>query len=270
MKKRKKLGVALGSGGPRGLYHVGVLKSLHKHNIPIDYLAGSSIGSWAGGFYALHRDPAMLEDLTGGHKIEKLMGMFEFSLGGGGVIKGDKLQKLLDEWLGHASFKDLRIPFQANATDFITGKSFVFKTGNLALALRASMAVSGVFSPIAYRGKVLIDGGISNPVPDDLVRAMGADVVLAVDLMTEIATPPSALKKDPPSIREVLGSTIDILCGHLCVATTRDADIIMRPHLGKYASWADYFLSNRSQEAIALGEKETDKIIPELKRKLAR
>jgi NTE family protein len=265
MKKRKKLGVALGGGGVRGLYHVGVLWSLQKNNIPIDYLAGSSIGAWVGGFYALQKDLKQLEELTSGHKIEKLVGLFEFSLSGG-LIKGDKLQKLLDEWLGHAQFKDMNIPFRAVATNLADGKEVVFKKGDLATALRASMAIPGAFAPVTYRKQMFIDGGLSNPVPDDVVKRMGADVILAVDLLAETTPLPS--KNKQPSIMDTMSVAIDIVCRHLAVATTKDADIILRPKLGKYASYTDYFLTDKGMEAIALGEQETNKIIPELKRKL--
>lgn len=267
MKKRKKLGVALGVGGPRGLYHIGVLKTLVKNKIPVDYLAGSSIGAWIGGHYALHKDVDQLEELTNFRKMEELMSMLEFSFSGG-FIKGDKLQRLLDEWLGRARFEDVKIPFQATATDLISGETIVFKTGNLASAVRASMAIPGVFAPVKSRSKVLIDGGISNPVPDDLVRAMGADVVLAVDLMHEISTTPSLTQKGELTITETLQSAVDILCRHLAVATTRDADMVLRPNLGKYASFKDYFFTDKSHKAIALGERETKKIIPALRKKL--
>ena len=131
MKKRKKLGVALGSGGPKGLYHIGVIKELVKNGIPIDYLAGSSIGSWVGGHYALFQDIEKLEELTNGRKIEKLISMFEFSFSGG-LIKGKKLEQLLDEWLEGARFSDLKIPFRAVATDLMAGVPVVFQTGDLA------------------------------------------------------------------------------------------------------------------------------------------
>jgi len=267
MKKRKKLGVALGSGGPRGLYHIGVLKALKENGVPIDYLAGSSIGAWIGGHYALHEDIEKLEEFSNGHKFEKMMGMLEFSLSGG-LIKGNKLQKLLDDWLHHAQFKNLKIPFRAVVTDLASGEPVIMKSGNLAIALRASMAVPGAFAPVAYKGKTFIDGGISDPVPDDLVRKMGADVILAVDLMYEGSIPPAPSKKREPTIAETMQAALDILCRQLSIATTRDADIVLRPHLGRYASWSDYFLKDKGEEIIALGYKETKKIIPALRRKL--
>jgi NTE family protein len=266
MKKRKKLGLALGSGGARGLYHIGVLKALAKHNIPIDYIAGSSVGAWVGAYYALYQDIERLEELTGGMKTEKLASMIEFSLSGG-LIKGEKLERLLDGWLKGARFSNAKIPFRAVATDLLTGTPFVFETGKIAPALRASMAIPGAFKPVAYKDKILIDGGVSNPVPDDIVRQMGADVVLAVNL-NGVPRGEDIKNIRIQTISETLETAIRVLCYHLAIATTRDADIILRPYLEKYASWTDYFLTNRGYGAIVLGEQDTNKIIPALRRKL--
>lgn len=263
MKKRKKLGVALGSGGPRGLYHIGVLKALAKNNIPIDYLAGSSVGAWVGGHYALNKNIEQLEELTNGRKIEKLMSMLEFSFSGG-VIKGNKLERLLNDWLKDARFEDMKIPFRAVATDLMAGVSVVFRTGRLAPVLRASMAIPGAFAPVVYQNKILIDGGISDPVPDDVVRKMGADVILAVDL-NGIPRGKDIKRKRPQTITDILETAINVLYHHLAAATTKDADIILRPYLEEYAGWSDYFFTNKGHEAIALGERETKKIIPRLR-----
>ena len=266
MKKRKKLGLALGSGGPKGLYHIGVLKVLAQNKIPIDYIAGSSIGAWVGSHYALHKNIKQLEELTSGRKIEKLMSMLEFSFSGG-LIKGNKLERLLNEWLEKASFKDLAIPFRAVATDLMAGVPVVFQTGRLAPAVRASMAIPGAFIPVTYKNKIFIDGGISNPVPDDIVKKMGADIVLAVDL-NGIPRGKDISKTKHQAVSDILQTAINILSHHLAVATTKDADVVLRPYLEQYASWTDYFLTDKGQEAIALGERETKKIIPELRRKL--
>ena len=263
MKKRKKLGVALGSGGPKGLYHIGVLKTLAENGIPIDYLAGSSVGAWVGGHYALNKNIEQLEELTNGRKIEKLMSMLEFSLSGG-FIKGNKLERLLNEWLGNARFEDVKIPFRAVATDLMAGVPVIFRTGALAPALRASMAIPGAFAPVVHQNKILIDGGISNPVPDDIVRKMGADVILAVDL-NGIPRGKDIRKEKPQAITAILETAINVLYHHLAAATTKDADIILRPYLEKYAGWSDYFFTDKGPEAIALGEKETRRIVPKLK-----
>ena len=266
MKKRKKLGVALGSGGTKGLYHIGVLKALVENKIPIDYLAGSSIGAWVGGHYALHKDVGMLEEFTNDRKLEQLMSVFEFSFAGG-LIEGKKLERLLDEWLKGARFSDLKIPFRAVATDIMAGLPVVFKTGKLAPALRASMAIPVAFAPVGYKGKIFIDGGISNPVPDDVVKKMGADVILAVDL-NGVPRGKDIRKTKHETMTDILQTSINILSHHLGVATTKDADFILRPYLEKYSSLTDYFFSDKGHGAIELGERETMKIIPALRKKL--
>jgi len=266
MKNRKKLGVALGSGGLKGLYHIGVLRALAENDIQIDYLAGSSVGAWVGGHYARFKNIEKLEELTNGRKVEKLISMFEFSFSGG-LIKGQKLERLLDEWLEGAQFNDLHIPFRVVATDLMAGLPVVFRTGKLAPALRASMAILGAFAPVVYQKKMFIDGGISNPVPDDIVKKMGADIILAVDL-NGIPRGKDIKKVQPRAISNILLTSVNILSHHLAVATTKDADIVLRPYLEQYTSMSDYFFTDKGQEAIALGERETKKIIPELKRKL--
>jgi NTE family protein len=194
------------------------------------------------------------------------MSVLEFSFSGG-LIKGNKLEQLLDEWLEGARFEDLTIPFRAVATDLMAGVPIVFQTGRLAPAVRASMAIPGAFTPVAYRNKVFIDGGISNPVPDDIVKKMGADIVLAVDL-NGIPRGKDIQKIKPKAISDILQTAVNILSHHLAVATTKDADIVLRPYLEMYASWTDYFFTDKGREAIALGERETKKIIPALRKKI--
>jgi len=262
MANRKKIGLALGSGAIRGLAHVGVIKSLVKHNIPIDYLAGSSIGAWVGVHYALYKDIAKLEELTLGMKKEKLLSFFEPSLTGG-FIKGERVEKLLNLWLKNATFNDLKIPMKIVATDLISGEPFIFDKGNLALATRASMAVPSFFKPVNYKSYLLVDGGVSNPVPDNLVKQQGADIVIAVNLDNFGAKGRFSAKDtrfDKVAIR-----TIEIMRYNLAKHSTRQADIILELSLAKYSSWRKYFTSNIGPEIVKIGEQATDKIIPKLK-----
>lgn len=262
MPTRKKLGLALGSGAIRGLAHVGVIKSLVKHNIPIDYLAGSSIGAWVGVHYALYKDINQLEHLTLGMKKEKLLSFFEPSLSGG-FIKGERVEKLLNTWLKNATFNDLKIPMQIVATDLISGQPYVFKKGNLAMATRASMAVPNFFKPINYQGHLLVDGGVSNPVPDDIVKQLGAEVVIAVNLDNFEAKnrfSVNDIRFDKVAIR-----TIEIMRYNLAQQSIRQADIVLQLSLAKYSSWRKYFTSNIGPEIVKIGEQATDKIIPLLK-----
>lgn len=163
-----KVGLVLGGGGAKGAAEVGVLKVLEEEGIHIDYIAGTSIGAILGGLYAT------------GYRAAELDSLFR-----AGLWKTDNVLQLLDrltntdEWV---DFNELPIPFRCVATDFDTQQEVVFSSGNLALALRASMAIPGVYKPVLIDGRTLVDGGMVNNLPVDVVKAMGADIVIAVDL----------------------------------------------------------------------------------------
>ena len=177
----KTVGLALGSGGVRGLAHVGIIKTLIENGIPIDNIAGTSIGAWVGAHYALFQDIEKLEEYTVGKKKEKFLSMLEISFKGG-VIKGRKIVQLFDEWLDGAAFEDTKIPIKIIAADVITGEQVVFDSGKLAPAIRASISIPSLFEPFSYKGNTLIDGGICNPVPVDIAKGMGSDVIIATSL----------------------------------------------------------------------------------------
>jgi NTE family protein len=161
----KKIGLALGCGGARGLAHIGVIKTLVKNNIPIDYIAGSSIGALIGSLYAATLDILQVEkwflELTYKDLIKVLLDPSLHS----GLIKGEKFINFLQSKIGVRKIEELKIPFRAVATDLFTGKAVVFKKGDLGLAIRSSCAVPFLFSPVISGDKCLVDGGISMPVP---------------------------------------------------------------------------------------------------------
>lgn len=265
MKSRKTLGLALGSGGVRGLAHIGIIKSLLKHDIEIDYLAGSSIGSWIGACYSLYGDLAKLEEVTVGKRKEKFFSFLEPALGGG-VIKGKKLEKMLNDWLGNSNFDDLKLPFKAVATDLVSGQQVVFDKGNLAFAVRASMAVPGFFKPAVMEKMILADGGISNPVPDDVVKSMGADVVLAINLDSQGRFDFSPKKLD---LANVTMRTIEVMRQNLAEYSLSKADMVIKPEFNIRASWTGYFINGNGREIVQIGERAMDDQITELKKRLA-
>ncbi len=165
---RPKIGLVLGGGGAKGAAEVGVLKVIEEMDIPIDYIAGTSIGAILGGLYAT------------GYKAEQLDSLFR-----SGLWMTDNVLALLDrltetdEWV---DFDELPIPFRCVAVDFDSQEEVVFRNGNLASAMRASMAIPGVYKPVLRDGKTLVDGGMANNLPVDVVKDMGADIVIAVDL----------------------------------------------------------------------------------------
>jgi len=262
----KKVGLALGSGAVRGMIHIGVLKTLVKHKIPIDFIAGSSIGAWVGAHYALFQNVELLEKVTVENKWEKLVCFLEPCLSGG-MVKGDKLEKLLNEWLKNSRFKDTKIPLRIMATDLIKGDEVIFKSGSLTKAVQASMAVPGVFKPIFYKNKFLVDAGVCNPVPDEIVREMGADIVIAVNLDNF----QDDRVKNYTKVSDVALRTAEVMRHHLAKNTLNDADIIIQPPLGKYSNWSDYFIKkDMAREIVQIGVEETEKIIPHLKTLLKR
>jgi len=263
----KTFGIALGGGGIRGLAHVGVLKALIKHAIPIDYISGSSIGAWVGAHYARYQDIEKLTEFTVGKKQEKLLSFLEPSFSGG-FIQGAKLERLLSVWLEDARFSDLHIPLGIVASDLIQREPYVFLTGRLVPAVHASMAIPGLFKPVVSSRRVLVDGDVCRPVPCDVVRSMGADIVLGVNLYYEQRAEASQRIQKNTSFIEVAVQAVDTMRFQLAQFSMKDADIVLQPDLSMFASWKNYFTQDIGAEAVSIGERETEKIIPRIRQML--
>ena len=178
----KKVGLALSGGGARGYAHLGVLKVLDENSIPVDFIAGTSAGSFVGGAYATGLPTKEIIEI--GRRIGWL-NVVGFSYSPRGVLSNAAMGKLIETTFPVTRFEDLAIPYAAVACDLETGEEVVFKDeGDLAFAIRASCAVPGVFMPVKNGdGRQLVDGGVVSPVPTKVVKRMGADIVIAVDLM---------------------------------------------------------------------------------------
>jgi len=183
---RKKIGLALSGGAARGFAHLGVLKVLREHGVPIDFIAGTSAGSIAGG--ALASGLSIEEIIEMGRKIG-WFSMTGFSFSPMGLLSNAALGAFVERHFPVRKFEDLPIPFAAVACDLETGEEVVLKnSGDLATAIRASCAIPGVFVPVNYDGRKLIDGGVVSPVPTKAVRKLGAEIVIAVDVIASGAT----------------------------------------------------------------------------------
>ena len=214
--QRPKVGLVLGGGGAKGAATVGVLKAIEETGIPIDYIAGTSIGAIVGGLWACGVRSEQLEELFLSQEWSSLLTdrndsyknqawaeedgviyVFGFPITGKskkegkkgrktiGIVHGDKIVQLLDSVSGFRdsmSFDELPIPFKCVAFDFTTGREVILDHGKLATAMRASMAIPILFKPVELDSMILLDGGVCNNLPVDVVKAMGADVVIAVDL----------------------------------------------------------------------------------------
>ncbi len=182
MSNRKSIGLALGSGSSRGWAHIGVIEALKKERIPIDYIAGCSVGGYIGAIYASGGLDS-LKEFTLSMDGKKVFSYFDVVFPRSGLLDGNKkLQEFLSCHTDAKTFEDLSVPVMMVATDLETGDKVVLKSGDLFSALRATMSMPGLFSPIKLKNKWLVDGGLVDPVPIGIARAMGADVVIAVNL----------------------------------------------------------------------------------------
>lgn len=180
-----KVGLALGSGSARGWSHIGVIEELESLGIKPDIVVGSSIGALVGGVYVANYLSEFKQWVTQ-LKMWDVMGFLDVSLKGGGLVQGRKIFNYIQGQVGKSAIEDLDKRFAAVATDLETGQEVWFKRGPLMEAIQASCAIPGVFSPANYRDRWLVDGGVVNPVPVSLARALGADLVIAVNLNSDI------------------------------------------------------------------------------------
>jgi NTE family protein len=186
METRKKVGLALGSGSARGFSHIGILRVFEEAQIPIDCIAGTSIGAIVGAFYAagvLGRYEEFLHQLDW---KETLNFMLDPLLPVSGLLSGKKLERLFTSLLEERNIEDFALPFAAVAADVVTGEEIVLHRGNAVKAIRASMSIPGIFTPVYLEERFLVDGGIVSPVPVQAARQLGADVVIAVNLAAEM------------------------------------------------------------------------------------
>ena len=177
-----KIGLALGAGGARGLVHVGILKVLHKQGIKIDYIAGTSMGAVVGAAYAVGRSPLEIEKLVMSTNWKKII---DFTIPKQGLIEGAIVRKKLRDLVYNFEFKQLNIPLQVVCYNMTKSHQVVFRKGDVAQALRASISIPGIFTPVRIGSDNYIDGAVANPTPYDIVRKMGADIVIAVDIYQE-------------------------------------------------------------------------------------
>jgi NTE family protein len=264
-KPRPRIGLVLGGGGARGAAHIGVLKELERLRIPVDAIAGTSMGAIVGGLYATGvnawdleelvssldwnaalSDTAAREDMSFRRKQDEREFPVNFELGlrgtdlllPKGVIQGQKLDLLLRKLTLHAShitdFDNFPIPFRAIASDIVAGEAVVMDSGDLTMAIRASMSVPGVFAPARIDGRLLVDGGLIGNLPIDVMQKMGVDIIIAVDVEF-----PLYKSEELESVLTISEQMLTILIRKETlrqIDTLAASDILIRPELGIYAS----------------------------------
>ncbi|WP_371371313.1 patatin-like phospholipase family protein [Sporomusa aerivorans] len=251
-----KVGLALGSGGLRGIAHIGVLRVLERHNISVDFIAGCSIGSLIGALYAAGLDPETILKLA---KNLKRRHWLDFVIPQMGIISGEKALATIRLLTGQRNFAELKIPLAIVATELHSGQEVIFTEGDIASAVRASISVPGVFIPFPIQDKLFVDGAVVNPTPIDTARNMGADIVIAVDL-AHAGTVGSI-----SNMFDVIIQSIDIMERELCKHRQHHCDVLIQPDVNKFSPSS----FDTMDECVLAGEVAAEAVIPELKELLA-
>ncbi|MGE0566069.1 MAG: patatin-like phospholipase family protein [Pseudolabrys sp.] len=299
--ERPSIGLALGGGAARGFAHIGVLRTLTAHGIIPDVIVGTSIGAVVGGTYAagqLDEMEAWARKLT----FRGILGQLDISLSGAGLISGRKLDARMKATLGDSKIENLPLRFAAIATEFDTGHEIWLTRGRIVDALRASYALPGIFPPVRIGGRWLVDGALVNPVPVSAARALGARLVIAVGLNSDIfgrgtviashgtndvddGMPPKEngvlrglfagerslrrlfTSRQRPGIPTVMIEAFNVMQDRITRARLAGdpPDVSIMPRIGA-VGWFDF---HRAAEAIALGAEATEKAMPAINEAVA-
>jgi NTE family protein len=266
-KRKPRIGIALGAGSARGWAHIGVLGALVKAGIKPEVVCGTSIGSLVGAVYA-NDTLSQLEEWVLALTWRKVVSYFDLSFSSG-LLKGSKLFDYLRGGLLDKRIEDLKRPFAAVATDLANGREVWLREGLVADAVRASIAMPGLFTPHMQEDRLLVDGALVNPVPVSLARAMEADFVIAVDLGSQSTghyVTTETGKKPLPGMMEVITGSLNIMS----VRITRSrmagepAEAVIQPRLGN-VGLLEY---HRAAEAIEAGRAAAEQAIPAIERGL--
>ncbi len=225
-RKEPRVGLALGGGAARGIAHIGVLKALADASIPIYAVAGTSAGSLVG---ALHCAGYTWKDIYETVRETRWRDLVKPVFPRMGLVKADRLEARLKEMIGEAPIENFAIPFAAVAVDLQTGKEVVLDSGPAGPAVRASCSVPGIFEPVWLEGRMLVDGGMANSVPASVVRRMGADIVVAIDLNGDRVE-----HNEPGNVFSVLFHSFNILFSANAKDAQEHADVLVKPDLSGF------------------------------------
>lgn len=257
-KREPKIALVLGGGSAKGFAHVGVIRILEQEKIPIHMIVGTSVGSLIGGIYASNPDSFQLEWTA--FKIEK-NDILDFSLiySKLGPAQGVRLETFVEQTVKAKRIEDTKIPFYPIATDLNTGETVILEKGSLAKAIRASSAIPGIFVPVTFGNRMLVDGGVTNNIACDVARSKGADIVIAVNILKDI--------KDYriDSLIDIIAQSINIAMHEANKAKLQYADVIIEPDI-KGVSMFDF---TQKKTLVEEGMKAARKAIPRIKELLS-
>ncbi|GAB6173642.1 patatin family protein [Paradesulfitobacterium aromaticivorans] len=251
-----KTGLVLGAGGARGFAHLGVLQVLREEKINFDFVAGCSAGAIFGAVWAAGLDLYRVERLLTYPGFTKKL--FDLSMSREGLVKGDKILEVMRLLLKDAVFAELQVPFAVIATDIENGEMVLFREGSVAHAVRASISIPGFFKPYRYQGRLLVDGAVTNRLPLDVAKEMGADKILAVDVKR-------GLTSKLTSAVDILQQSVEILEEEVFRCRSLGADFLLQPEVAHIGS----LQFDRAQEAIEIGRQAALAKSSEIRRILA-
>ncbi len=250
----RKRGIAFGGGATRGFAHIGVIKVFEENNLYFDYVSGNSAGSIVGALYA---DGMGWEDMYEFAKTINVGDIISLKFKSPGLFNSEKIEKLVEKKLGEKTFKDLRLPFRCVAVDLYSGSLVELHKGKVARAIRASCSIPGIFTPTEWDNKLLVDGGLMDSVPGDVVRKMGARFVVGVNLNAD-----REIIRTPKSSAETIFSSLKIIMNHNTERGLAKADVIIEPDLHGFT----YYDLKHIDKMVELGEiAAKEKILPLLR-----
>jgi NTE family protein len=247
-----KIALVLGAGASKGFAHVGVIKILESHRIPIHMVVGTSVGSLVGSLYAYGYNAFELQEISLSIETGDILDFLLVPTNG--FVRGEKLEEFINRKVKGASIDRLKIPFYAVTTDIQTGQEVLFGKGNTGTAVRASCSIPGVFRPVKIGDRMYVDGGVVSPVAVDAARRFGADVVIAVDVSSAVE------RSQPEGTMETILQSISIMYSKLASVQLARADIVIKPKVGQAAS----FDFSRRHEAILEGERAATEMLPQI------
>lgn len=256
-EKRPVVGLALGGGMARGCAHVGVLRELERNEIPIDLLAGTSVGSLIGGAYCAGLSPDQIGEMAMtinwsdlGRPTVSLMGFYN----------SERTEDYVKKKFPVIEFEKTRIPFGAVATDIQTGKMVVFTEGSIPLAIRASCAMPVFYTPVTVNGRMMVDGGLVGHIPASVARMMGADIVIAVDINSQHLPIPQ-----PTNLFTIMSQALSVMGRSAARYIHADADVVIIPQI-EHVRPDDL---SKAAEMIVAGEEAARRVIPKIRKLLA-
>lgn len=225
-KKKPVIALVLGSGGARGYAHIGVIEVLEQHGIKPDFIVGTSAGSIVGSIYASGKSPEQLRQIALNMKVADVR---DFKIGMKGFFDGQKVEDYVNKQIDQMPLEKMKIPMYVVATELQNGEKTIFNYGNTGQAVRASVSIPSMFIPTKIKGKEYVDGGLVSPVPVNIAKELGADIVIAVDILAQ------PVNTETTNVWGLFNQNINIMQNRLAAEELKNADIVIQPDLREKA-----------------------------------